>query len=126
MGPLSGPVADWLTAYVCVGVCIGAAGRGATFWNLWAANPVAPPLPQQLRGRRAAKQAAAAGPARKPSRRPLELPGCDLGPLLNFVGAFVKPNCRTKMKWLVEALNASSPADLHRAQVAARRAASVR
>ncbi|EFN56876.1 hypothetical protein CHLNCDRAFT_144516 [Chlorella variabilis] len=62
----------------------------------------------------------------KPSRRPLELPGCDLGPLLNFVGAFVKPNCRTKMKWLVEALNASSPADLHRAQVAARRAASVR
>lgn len=119
-------MADWLTAYVCVGVCIGAAGRGATFWNLWAANPVAPPLPQQLRGRRAAKQAAAAGPARKPSRRPLELPGCDLGPLLNFVGAFVKPNCRTKMKWLVEALNASSPADLHRAQVAARRAASVR
>jgi hypothetical protein len=59
--------------------------------------------------------------AKKPdiSKAGLQLPPCDFGPLLNFVGNFTGCEC-SEAGWLVGGLPAGMP-DLHQAQVAARK-----
>lgn len=53
---------------------------------------------------------------------PVELPPCDFGPLLNFIGSYDVGDGCSGTGWLVQGLGEEAPSDLYRRQVVQRNA----